>query len=383
MNPQVLGLTQSATLKITALAKQIKAQGKDVVNFAAGEPDFDTPDFIKQAAKQAIDRGFTKYTPSSGDIRLKEAVCQRLISQGLRVDKNNIVITSGAKFAVYLALLAIVDSGDEVLIPSPYWVSYPEMVKLTPAEAKYVELPRENGFKLTAAALAKAITPKTKAVVFNYPSNPTGATYTEAELKEISQVIAESGIYLVSDEIYEALDYQNQSHTSIASLETAENQIITVSGVSKSFSMTGWRIGYLAAKAEIAAEIAKVAAHTTSCPCSISQEASIAALKNSQWEKEIKLRFQERRDLLYRRLGQIDKIKPIKPQGTFYMFCDISETGISAFDFCSQLLQEKLVACVPSEPFGKQGFVRISFSTSIEEINKGADRIAEFIESKC
>lgn len=379
INPQLLSLTNSATLKLTALTKQLKGQGKDVVNFTAGEPDFDTPDFIKEAAKKAIDEGFTKYTPASGEVALREQIAGRLKTQNIETDKNRVIVTSGAKFAVYAALLAMAAEGDEILIPVPYWVSYPEMVKLTPASLKFIELFQENGFKLTPEILKKSITPKTKALILNYPNNPTGITYTKQELEDIALVIKEHGIFVISDEIYEALVYDKRTHTSFASLDAVSELTLTVSGFSKSFSMTGWRIGYLTAAQNIVDQIAKLIAHTTSCACSISQAAALAAFEDKSWEKQIREKFEARRDLTYNLLKQNPKIKPFKSEGTFYMFCDIQETGLSSFDFCSRLLEEELVSCMPSEPFGKDGFIRLSFSTGIEQINKGIDRINKFV----
>ncbi|MCF7887018.1 MAG: pyridoxal phosphate-dependent aminotransferase [Candidatus Omnitrophica bacterium] len=381
INPQVLSLTKSATLKITALTKQIKKEGKDVVNFAAGEPDFDTPDFIKTAAKKAIDQGFTKYTPSSGDNRLREAIANKLkINNGILVDKENIIVTSGAKYAIFIALLSLLSDGDEVLIPSPYWVSYPEMVKLTSAKAKFIELAEQNNFKLTPKLLEESITAKTKILIFNYPNNPTGATYNKKELREISEIIKGANIHVISDEIYEVLVYDKKSHISFASLDSMQDKTLTVGGFSKSFAMTGWRVGYLAANKDLVKEISKIVGHTTSCPCSVSQAAALEALEDTEWQAQISLKFEERRDLLYKSLNEISKIKPLKPEGTFYMFCDISQTGLTSFDFCSRLLEEKLVSCIPASSFGKEGFIRISFSTSLEQINKGIERIREFVK---
>ncbi|MCF7870252.1 MAG: pyridoxal phosphate-dependent aminotransferase [Candidatus Omnitrophica bacterium] len=380
INPQVLSLTKSATLKITALTKQIKREGKDVVNFAAGEPDFDTPDFIKTAAKKAIDQGFTKYTPSSGDNRLREAIANKLkINNGILADKENIIVTSGAKYAIFIALLSLLSDGDEVLIPLPYWVSYPEMVKLTSAKVKFIELAEQNNFKLTPKLLEESITDKTKVLIFNYPNNPTGITYNKKELREISEIIKGANIHVISDEIYEVLVYDKKSHISFASLDSMQDKTLTVGGFSKSFAMTGWRVGYLAANKDLVKEISKIVGHTTSCPCSVSQAAALAALEDTEWQAQISLKFEERRDLLYKGLGDIPKIKPLKPEGTFYMFCDISQTGLTSFDFCSRLLEEELVSCIPASSFGKEGYIRVSFSTSLEQINKGINRIDSFI----
>ncbi|MCF7874663.1 MAG: pyridoxal phosphate-dependent aminotransferase [Candidatus Omnitrophica bacterium] len=382
INPQVLSLTKSATLKITSLTKQIKKQGKDVVNFAAGEPDFDTPDFIKSAAKEAIDQGFTKYTPSSGDNNLKKAIADKLKSQNnIPVESENIIVTSGAKYAIFIALLSLASREDEILIPLPYWVSYPEMVKLTPGKARFIELPEENNFKLTPELLKKSITAKTKALIFNYPNNPTGTTYSKEELLAISEVIKDAKITVISDEIYEALVYDKKKHTSLACLNSMQDHTITIGGFSKSFSMTGWRVGYLAASNDFIKEASKIVGHTTSCPCSISQAAAIAALEGKEWQSQVGARFEERRDLLYKGLDKIAKIRPLKPEGTFYMFSDIRETGLNSLDFCSRLLEEELVSCIPASAFGKEGFIRISFSTSLEQIKKGIDRISRFIST--
>jgi aspartate aminotransferase len=382
INPQVLSLTKSATLKITSLTKQIKKQGKDVVNFAAGEPDFDTPDFIKSAAKEAIDQGFTKYTPSSGDNNLKKAIANKLKSQNnIPVEAENIIVTSGAKYAIFISLLSLASRGDEILIPLPYWVSYPEMVKLTSGKAKFIELPEENNFKLTPELLKKSITAKTKALIFNYPNNPTGTTYSKKDLLAISEVIKDAKITVISDEIYEALVYDKQNHTSFACLDSMHDHTVTIGGFSKSFSMTGWRVGYLAANNDFIKEVSKIVGHTTSCPCSISQAAAIAALEGKEWQSQVGARFEERRDLLYKGLGKIAKIRPLKPEGTFYMFSDIRETGLNSLDFCSRLLEEVLVSCIPASSFGKEGFIRISFSTNLEQIKKGIDRISRFINT--
>lgn len=381
INPQVLSLTKSATLKITALTKQLKKQGKDVVNFAAGEPDFDTPDFIKSAAKVAIDQGFTKYTPSTGDNRLKEAIANKLRDENkILVNKENVIVTAGAKYAIFIALLTLSSSEDEILIPSPYWVSYPEMVKLSQAKARLIELEEANNFKLTPQILKDSITDKTKALIFNYPNNPTGVTYSKEELSDIAAIVKDANIQVISDEIYETLVYDQRTHTSFASLESMKDSTITIGGFSKSFSMTGWRVGYLVAKEEFINEAAKIAGHTTSCPCSISQAAALAALEDKEWQNQVSAKFEKRRDLLYAGLSKVLKIKPFKSEGTFYMFCDIRETGLTSFDFCSRLLDQDLVSCIPASAFGKEGFIRISFSTSSEQINKGIDRINNFIK---
>lgn len=381
INPQVLSLTKSATLKITSLTKQIKKQGKDVVNFAAGEPDFDTPDFIKSAAKVAIDQGFTKYTPSSGDNRLREAIANKLGNENkIPVNKENVIVTAGAKYAIFIALLTLSSPENEILIPAPYWVSYPEMVKLSQAKSKLIELKETNNFKLTPQMLKDSITDKTKALIFNYPNNPTGVTYSKEELTGLAAVAKDANIQVISDEIYETLVYDQRAHTSFASLGSIKDSTITIGGFSKSFSMTGWRVGYLAANEEFIKEASKIVGHTTSCPCSVSQAAALAALEDKQWQTQVSAKFEKRRDSLYAGLSKVPKIKPLKSEGTFYMFSDIRETGLTSFDFCSRLLDENLVSCIPASAFGKEGFIRISFSTSSEQINKGIERIDKFIK---
>ncbi len=381
INPQVSSLAKSVTLKITALTKKLKKEGKDVVNFAAGEPDFDTPDFIKVAAKKAIDQGFTKYTPSSGDDRLKKAIADKLENQNnISAEAGNIIVTAGAKYAIYIALLSLASPEDEILIPSPYWVSYPEMVKLCPAGVSYIRLSEENNFKLTPELLQKSINSKTKALIFNYPNNPTGVTYSKKELSDISDVIKKAKIQVISDEIYEALVYDGKAHTSLASLDSMQEYTITIGGFSKSFSMTGWRIGYLAANNTFVKEASKIVGHTTSCPCSISQAAALAALSDKKWPNQVSAKFEARRDLLYQGLAKTPKVKPLKPEGTFYLFCDIRETGLTSLDFCSRLLDESLVSCIPASAFGKEGFIRVSFSADLKQISEGLNRINSFIK---
>ncbi|MDD4293925.1 MAG: pyridoxal phosphate-dependent aminotransferase [Candidatus Omnitrophica bacterium] len=382
INSNVEKLNKSATLKITALTKKMVSQGKDVVNFAAGEPDFDTPDFIKQAAKIAIDKGFTKYTPSAGLPALREAIAKKLNDEnGMNVSAANIIVTAGAKYAIYVGLLTVVEPGDEIIVPVPYWVSYPEMAALLGARMVNVATRQEDGFKLKPSELAKAVTSKTRVLILNYPSNPTGVTYTKEELEEILKIAKKNNFYVLSDEIYEKLIYDGSDHVSFASLPGAQDLTITVNGFSKAFSMTGWRLGYLVANDEFIGHASKIIDHTTSCSCTISQHAAIAALADITWQAQIQKEFQNRRDLLYKGLSGIKNFKPMKSNGTFYMFCDVSGTGLSSFDFASRLLEEKLVSCIPADSFGADGFVRLSFATSSDQINKGIIRIKEFVES--
>ncbi|MCF7908821.1 MAG: pyridoxal phosphate-dependent aminotransferase [Candidatus Omnitrophica bacterium] len=380
INPHVTALNKSATLKITALTKKLIREGKDVVNFAAGEPDFDTPEFIKAAAKKAIDEGFTKYTPSCGLPALREAIATKLSQENqIPTKAENVIVTSGAKYALYVALTTLLTKDDEVIIPSPHWVSYPEMVELAGATTKYLLTNEADNFKINPVDLARSIGPKTKVLILNYPSNPTGATYTQGELEEIYKVIEGNNIFVISDEIYEVLTYDSQKHSSFAACSSAASRTITVNGFSKTFSMTGWRLGYLAGPVEIINQASKIIDHTTSCACAISQRAALAALGNKEWLKEVKKIFQERRDIFLHGLEQLPKLKPIKPEGTFYLFCDIRPSGLDSFDFATQLLEKHLVSCIPADPFGKPGFLRMSFATSKEQINKGLERIKKFL----
>ncbi len=382
MNPQVTLLKKSATLKITALTKKLIREGKDVVNFAAGEPDFDTPDFVKEGGINAINQGFTKYTPSVGYPELRAAIADKLNKVNkLSVSSENIIVTTGAKYAIYVSLLALLDSGDEVIMSSPYWVSYPEMVNLTSGKSVFLQTKESNNFKIDPQTLSETITPRTKVLILNYPNNPTGITYSYNELKEIYNIVKEKNIHVISDEIYETLIYDEREHVSFASFPGADKFTITINGFSKSHSMTGWRIGYLSASEETINEISKIIDHTTSCASSITQRAALAALTNENWQRKIKLEFQKRRDVLYKGLSDCDKLNPIKPEGTFYMFCDIRETGLSSFDFSTKLLEEYLVSCIPASSFGMEGYIRISFSTGLEQISKGLKRIKDFVKS--
>ncbi|MCK4519991.1 MAG: pyridoxal phosphate-dependent aminotransferase [Candidatus Omnitrophica bacterium] len=382
MNPRVFSLNESATLKITALTKKLIKEGKDVVNFAAGEPDFDTPLFIKQAAKAAIDEGFTKYTPSSGRIELKEAIAGKLWRENkIEASADNIIVTSGAKYAIFTAMFTVLSPGDEVIIPQPYWVSYPQICKLVSAKAVFLPASESNNFKIDAGELKKTITSKTKLLILNYPNNPTGATYSRYELEKIFEVIKEKNIFVLSDEIYEILTYDGREHISFASLPGAFSSTITINGFSKTFSMTGWRIGYLAADKGIIGEASKIIDHTTSCASSISQSAALAALGGRAWQKDLRTKFQERRNILWKGLSSLSELNPIKPQGTFYMFCDIRGTGMSSFDFSTKLLEKFFVSCIPADVFGEEGYVRFSFATSLEQISKGIVRIGDFLKN--
>ncbi|MBU2541863.1 MAG: pyridoxal phosphate-dependent aminotransferase [Candidatus Omnitrophica bacterium] len=374
----------SSTLAITAKAKLLKKQGRPIINFAAGEPDFDTPEQIKEAAIQAIRDGFTKYTPASGTPELKKAVQEKFKrDNNLEYSLDEIIISSGAKHSLYNSLQAIVNPHDEVIIISPYWLSYPEMIKLAGGKPVVLETKQKQGFKIDQKALESLINKKTKALIINSPSNPTGVVYSEAELMQIAEIVAKNKTFILSDEIYEKLIFDGQKHTSIASLNNEiYKQTITINGVSKTYSMTGWRIGFLGAPKEIAAAVASLQSHSTSNPASISQKAAVSALamKDSEILPFIN-EFSKRRDCLTQKLGEIPGISFFKPAGAFYVFVNISGLKIAPMEFASRLLDEEFVACIPAESFGSKSHVRLSFATNNDEIIEGCRRIKKFIES--
>jgi len=390
LSQNALQITPSMTLEITAKAKQLKAQGIDVIDFGVGEPDFDTPDYIKEAAIDAIKKGYTKYTPSSGISELKKAVCDKLLKDnGLKYQPEQIVISNGAKHSIYNALCAILNPGDEVIIPVPYWLSYPEMVRLAYGKPVFVKTKAENDFKITAEELKNAITSKTKALILNTPNNPTGSVYTKEELEELVKIIEEANIFVISDEIYEKLIYEG-SHISIASLnEKIKELTILVNGMSKAYAMTGWRIGYTASSLEIAKVMSNIQSHTTSNPNSIAQYASVAALSGDETViKRMAEEFNKRRIYMVEKINKIKGLKSNKPQGAFYVMVNIDEyigkeikgkIIRGSIDFANALIEGANVAVVPALPFGMDNYIRISYATSIENIEKGLNRIEEFL----
>jgi len=390
LSQNALQITPSMTLEITAKAKQLKAQGIDVIDFGVGEPDFDTPDYIKEAAIDAIKNGYTKYTPSSGISELKKAVCDKLLrDNGLKYQPEQIVISNGAKHSIYNALCAILNPGDEVIIPVPYWLSYPEMVRLAYGKPVFVKTKAENDFKITAEELKNAITSKTKALILNTPNNPTGSVYTKKELEKLAKIIEEANIFVISDEIYEKLIYEG-SHISIASLnEKIKELTILVNGMSKTYAMTGWRIGYTASSLKLAKVMSNIQSHTTSNPNSIAQYASVAALSEDETViKRMAEEFNKRRVYMVERLNKIKGLKSNNPQGAFYVMVNIDEyigkeiNGKiiqSSIDFAKVLIEGANVAVVPALPFGMDNYIRISYATSLENIEKGLNRIEEFL----
>ena len=383
-------INPSPTLSITAKAKKMQAEGINVIGFGAGEPDFDTPVNIKEAAKKAIDRGFTKYTPTAGTKELKDAICAKFKKDNnLEYSSDEIIVSCGAKHSIFNIVLTLCDEDDEVILPSPYWVSYPEMIKVAGARTVLLNTTKESSFKITPEQLEKAIRPNTKLLILNSPSNPTGMIYSESELKELSRIITKAGIYCVSDEIYEKVIY-DQQHVSIASLgEEIKKKTIVVNGVSKAYSMTGWRIGYAAGPKEIIQAMSNLQDHSTSNPASIAQAASVEALTGSQDDLEKMVReFKKRRDFMVDRVNAITGIRTIKPQGAFYCWVDISgilqksvngKKIMNSMDLTDAFLNGAYVAVVPGGVFGDDNYIRLSYATSMENIIEGLNRIEQFI----
>lgn len=384
VNQRIKTILGSSTLAITARAKELASQGKDVVNFGAGEPDFDTPDLIKNAAIKAIQAGATKYTPSIGTPQLREAISKKFLKDNqLNYKPSQIAVSCGAKHSLYNIIQVLSDEGDEVLIPAPYWVSYPEMVKLSGATAKIIETSMQNSFKITPEQLKQAISAKTRILILNSPSNPTGMVYSKKELADIADICVKNKIYVISDEIYEKLIYDTDEYTSIASFNQDIYQLtVTVNGVSKAYSMTGWRIGYCGGPQEVIEYINKFQDHTTSNPSSISQAAALQALESPDSSiLEMRKVFKQRRDLIMRCIDRIPEISYIVPQGAFYLFCNVAKLGNSAA-ISKQILDEVNVAVIPGEGFGAPEYIRLSFATSEERITEGIRRIGEWVKNK-
>jgi aspartate aminotransferase len=384
VNRRIKDIVGSTTLAITARAKELQAQGHDVVNFAAGEPDFDTPDFIKQAAIRAIDKGETKYTPSIGTVDLREAIAAKFQKDnGLAYKTNQIVVSCGAKHSLFNIIQVLVDDGDEVVFQAPYWVSYPEMVRAAGGKSVVIPTDASSGFKITPELLKRHITPKTKILIINSPSNPTGVMYQKEELAGIAAVCVQHNIYVISDEIYEKLIYDTDVFTSIASLgKDIFDLTLTVNGVSKAYAMTGWRIGYAAGPAGIMEVIKKYQDHSTSNPASISQAAALEALKASQESiNQMCQTFKKRRDLMLRCLDGVPRLSYIRPQGAFYVFCDFSKAGDAA-SIARQMLDDIKVAGIPGDGFGAPDYIRFSFATSEARIQEGISRVAKWIANQ-
>ncbi len=382
----------SPTLAVDSKAKEMKAKGLDVVNFGVGEPDFDTPEHIKEAAIKAIKDGFTKYTPVGGIDELKEAIIEKLEKDnGIKYKKENILVSCGAKHSLYNIAQALFGPGDEVVIPSPYWVSYPDQVLLNDATPVIIETHEEDNFMLRPEVLKEKITPHTKAIILNYPSNPTGFIYDEKTLREIAEISIRNNLYIISDEIYEKLIYNGNKHISIASFsEDIKERTIVVNGLSKSHAMTGWRIGYAAGPVEIIKAMTKIQSQSTSNPTSIAQKAAVAALRGPKdCVEEMREEFEKRRNYLVEELNKIPGISCKMPQGAFYAFPNVKELlgkKIASYelktsmDLSIYLLEQAQVALVPGSAFGAEGYIRISYATSIDNLIKGIERIKKVLE---
>ncbi|NCR78314.1 MAG: pyridoxal phosphate-dependent aminotransferase [Microcystis aeruginosa K13-06] len=377
-------VTPSLTLAIDSLAKEMKKNGEDVCSFSAGEPDFDTPTHIKAAAKKALDEGKTRYGPAAGEPGLRKAIAEKLLRDNqLAYNADNVIVTNGGKQSLYNLIMALIEAGDEVIIPAPYWLSYPEMVTLAGGTSVIVNTSLENQYKITPEQLEAAITPKTKLFVLNSPSNPTGIVYTPEEIAALAKIVVEKDILVVSDEIYEKILYDGAIHRSIASFgpEIFQRSIIS-NGFAKAFSMTGWRVGYIAGPVEIVKAMTKIQSHSTSNVCTFAQYGAIAALESPQdCIEEMVKAFSERRQYILERVRGIPGLNCPTPNGAFYVFIDISQTGLKSRDFCQKLLETQKVAAIPGIAFGADDCIRLSYATDLKTIEKGFDRLDQFIGS--
>ncbi|NLB34739.1 MAG: pyridoxal phosphate-dependent aminotransferase [Elusimicrobia bacterium] len=376
----------SSTLEIAAKAKQLKAEGKDVISLSAGEPDFDTPQFIKDACIQALLDGKTKYTPTSGEIELKKAIIQKFEKDNnLSYEANEIIVSCGAKHSIFNIILCAVEEGDEVIIPAPYWVSYPEMVKAAGAKPVIADTFSTN-MKLTPEILLPLINKSTKILILNSPSNPTGGVYSLEELKALAKIILKHNITVISDEIYEHLTYDSD-FVSIASIsDELKKKTVVVNGVSKAYSMTGWRIGYAAGNSDLISAASRLQSHSTSNPTSFAQYGAIAALSSPLGKnaiKEMAEKFKTRRDYIYKRICSIPGVQCRKPSGAFYIFPDIREVlrGKTSMEFAKDILEKEYLAIVPGEGFGAPGYIRFSYAASLSDIETGMDRLERYIRS--
>lgn len=377
-------VTPSLTLAITAKANAMRADGKDVCSFSAGEPDFDTPVHIRDAAKAALDQGKTRYGPSAGEPKLRQAIAQKLQrDNGLNYAVANIAVTNGGKQSLFNLMMAMLRPGDEVIIPAPYWVSYPEMVKLAEGVPVIVQTDASTGFRITPDQLRAAITPKTKLFVLNSPSNPTGMVYTPDDIRALAQVVVEHDIWVVSDEIYEKILYDGAEHLSIGAVSPEVfERTITSNGFAKAYAMTGWRVGYLAAPEPIIKATTMIQGHSTSNVCTFAQYGAIAALEGAQdCVQDMLAAFTERRTVMYEGLNAIPGITCLKPNGAFYMFADISKTGMNSLDFCQKLLDTYQVAIIPGVAFDADDHVRLSYATDLTTIRKGIERLSSFVQA--
>jgi aspartate aminotransferase len=382
--PRIAHITPSLTLSIDSKAKALRAQGVDVCSFAAGEPDFDTPEHIKAAAIKALENNFTRYTPVAGIPELREAIAHKFLTENqLDYQPQEIIVSNGAKQSCFNAIMACVGEGDEVIIPAPYWISYPEMVRLAGAEPIIIPTTAANNWKITSEDFANAMSPRTKMIIINSPGNPTGAVYTKEELRAIAEVAADEEILILSDEIYESLIYDELKHVSIASVTPeARDLTITINGFSKAYAMTGWRLGYLGAPKKIAQAIEALQSHSSSNACSFAQYGAVAALNSSQQcVADMREEFNIRREYMYDRLSKMHQLSAIKPSGAFYMLTDISKFGMSSMNFADRLLSKSNVAVIPGIAFGNDKTIRMSYATGMDIIKEGLDRLEDFCKT--
>ncbi|MCU0570172.1 MAG: pyridoxal phosphate-dependent aminotransferase [Oculatellaceae cyanobacterium Prado106] len=381
---RVAQVTPSLTLVIDAKAKAMKRDGIDVLSFSVGEPDFDTPSHIRAAAAAALEEGKTRYGPAAGEPKLRQAIAQKLQrDNNLPYEAANIVVTNGGKHSLYNIMMALIEPGDEVIIPAPYWVSYPEMVKLAEGTPVIINTTLEAGFRMTPEQLQQAITPKTKLVILNSPSNPTGMVYTPDEIRAIAKVIVEHDLWVVSDEIYEKILYDDAQHLSIGAVSPASfERTIISSGFAKTYAMTGWRIGFVAAPLPLIKAIETIQSHSTSNVCTFAQYGAIAAYENSQdCVTEMVRAFAERRQIMLDALNTIPGFICPAPTGAFYLFPNISKLGVNSLNFCDGLLETQQVAAVPGIAFGADDCIRLSYATNVENIKAGMDRLANYVRS--
>ncbi|MES1024261.1 pyridoxal phosphate-dependent aminotransferase [Gloeocapsa sp. BRSZ] len=378
-------VTPSLTLAIAAKAKAMKLDGIDVCSFSAGEPDFDTPAHIKAAAQKALDEGKTKYGPAAGEPKLRQAIARKLQNENhLDYTAENVIVTNGGKHSLFNLMLALIEPGDEVIIPAPYWLSYPEMVKLAGGKPVIVQTDAATEYKITPAQLRSAITVHTKLFVFNSPCNPTGVVYTPTEIQALAEVIVEQDILVVSDEIYEKIIYDDAKHVSIGSLgKDIFARTIVSSGFAKAYSMTGWRLGYLAGAVELIKAVSTIQGHSTSNVCTFAQYGAIAAFEDSQdCVEQMRLAFAQRRQVMLERIRAIPGVSCAPPNGAFYLFVNIGKTGLSSLEFCDSLLETQQVAAVPGIAFGADDHIRLSYATDMVSIEKGMDRLHKFVQSQ-
>lgn len=392
LSKKALAIAPSMTLAITAQAKKMKSEGIDIISFGAGEPDFDTPEYIKEAAKKAIQEGKTKYTPSSGILELKESISNKFSKDNdLKYAVNQIIISTGAKQCLSNIFQAILNPGDEVLVAVPYWVSYPELIKLSDGVPIFINCTSKSNYKYSLDALEKSVSTKTKAIIVNSPNNPSGSVYSETELMVIANFAKQHDLFIISDEIYEKLIYGDEKHISIASLsKDAYERTIVINGVSKSFSMTGWRIGYAAGNPEIIKIMTNIQSHTTSNPNSIAQYAALAAISQNDGSLNLMIEeFKKRRNYMSQRLNSIKNISYINPEGAFYVMVNVSYAfgkqykHLKIFDslsFSKLLLENFNTAVIPGVAFGMDKYIRLSYATSMQNIEKGLDRLEKFLE---